>query len=87
MGLAAVCGLALLLRVAILDEFLRENPLAECPRVDAHTYWQMAQRMADGQWVGETPFLSAPLYPYSLGVVRTLGGGLLTVYVLQLIVP
>jgi tetratricopeptide (TPR) repeat protein len=86
LGLAAICSLALLLRVAILDEFLRENPLAECPRVDAYTYWQMAQRMAEGQWVGETPFLSTPLYPYSLGVVRKLGGGLLTVYVLQLIV-
>ncbi len=83
--LAAISGVALLLRVAMLDEFLRENPLAECPRVDAQIYWQMAQRMADGHWVGDTPFLSAPLYPYLLGVIRTLGGGLLAVYIIQLI--
>lgn len=85
-ALAVVCGLALLLRLAILDEFLRENPLAECPRVDARTYWDMAGRMAGGQWADTTPFLSAPLYPYFLGVIRTLGGGLLAVYVVQLII-
>lgn len=80
-----ICGLALAARVAMLDEFLRENPLAELPRVDAQAYWQMAERMADGHWGGDTPFLSAPLYPYLLGVVRTLGGGLAAVYVVQLL--
>lgn len=58
--MAALCGLALLLRLAILEEFLRENPLAECPRVDAWVYWQMAERMVAGQWTDATPFLSAP---------------------------
>ena len=83
--LATLGGLALVLRLFMLDEFLRENPLAEMPRVDARTYWDMAERMADGQWVGQTPFLSAPLYPYLLGVIRTLGGGLLAVYIMQLV--
>jgi 4-amino-4-deoxy-L-arabinose transferase-like glycosyltransferase len=83
--LATLVGLALVLRLFMLDEFLRENPLAEMPRVDARTYWDMAERMADGQWVSDTPFLSAPLYPYLLGVIRTLGGGLLAVYIVQLV--
>jgi hypothetical protein len=82
---AIVAGVALVLRLLMLDEFLRENPLAEMPRVDARTYWDMAGRMAAGHWIGETPFLSAPLYPYLLGVIRTLGGGLPAVYITQLI--
>ena len=45
----------------------------------------MADRMAHGQWTESTPFLSAPLYPYLLGIVRTLGGGLLAVYILQVL--
>jgi hypothetical protein len=41
--------------------------------------------MAAGQWTGSTPFLAAPLYPYMLGVARSLGGGLHAVYILQLV--
>jgi tetratricopeptide (TPR) repeat protein len=83
--MAVLCAAALLLRLAILDEFLRENPLAECPQVDAEVYWQTAARMAGGQWADSTPFLAAPLYPYLLGAIRTLGGDLLAVYVVQLL--
>jgi tetratricopeptide (TPR) repeat protein len=83
--LAIPCGLALLLRLAMLDEFLRENPIAEQPWMDARVYWQMAGRMASGQWTDGQPFLSAPLYPYLLGAIRTAGGSLLAVYVLQLL--
>lgn len=81
---AALCGVALLLRLAILDEFFRENVIAEWPWSDGEVYWKMAGRMAGGDWAGQTPFLSAPLYPYLLGLIRTLGGGLLSVYLLQL---
>ena len=84
LALAALCGLALLLRLAILDEFLRENVIAESPWSDGEVYWNMAGRMADGHWLGQTPFLSAPLYQYLLGLIRTLGGGLLSVYILQI---
>ncbi|MBU0638188.1 MAG: glycosyltransferase family 39 protein [Planctomycetes bacterium] len=82
--LAAICLVGLGLRVAIIAEFLRENPIAERPWTDSDTYWQMAGEMAAGRWVGDTPFLSAPLYPYCLGLLRTLGGGLTSVYLVQL---
>lgn len=52
---------------------------------DAEEYWNLAGDVADGQLVGETPFLSAPLYPYFVGLIRTLGGGMTTVFVLQLL--
>jgi Flp pilus assembly protein TadD len=83
-GLAALLLIALLLRLAILAEFLRENPIAEAPWSDGEIYWNMAGHMAAGQWTEPTPFLSAPLYPYLLGVIRTLGGGLLAVYLSQI---
>ena len=83
--LGLLCLAAAGARLAMLDEFVRENPQAECPISDAGVYWEMAGRMAEGQWLDRTPFLSAPLYPYFLGVIRTLGGGLLAVYGIQLL--
>jgi hypothetical protein len=85
LALGGLCLLGLALRGAMLDEFLRKNPVAQAPVGDAEVYWQMAERMAHGQWTESTPFLSAPLYPYLLGIVRTLGGGLLAVYILQIL--
>lgn len=68
-----------------LAEFIRSNPIADHPWSDAWVYWQMAGRMAQGHWTEGHPFFSAPLYPYLLGVLRTLGGGLPSVYVGQLL--
>jgi hypothetical protein len=84
--LFGMCVVALVFRAAILAEGLRENPFVKRPSIDGIAYWQMAEHMAQGRWTESTPFLSAPLYPYCLGVVRTLGGGLTTVYVLQVLV-
>ncbi|MBU0638186.1 MAG: tetratricopeptide repeat protein [Planctomycetes bacterium] len=84
LGLFVICVVALGLRLAILQEFLQENPIAEEPWIDSQVYWDMAGRMAEGHWTNETPFLSAPLYPYFLGVVRRLDGGLRSVYSVQL---
>jgi hypothetical protein len=83
--LAGLCIVALLFRLAILDEFLRKNPVAERPWMDAWVYWEMAGKLAAGGWSDGSPFLSAPLYPYFLGVIRTVGGDLLAVYVVQLV--
>ncbi len=52
---------------------------------DALEYWNWAGQIADGHLVGSTPFLSAPLYPYFLGLIRAFHGDLITVYVLQLL--
>lgn len=56
------------------------NPLSRVPIVDALAYWEWAGRIAGGELVGSDPFFSAPLYPYLLGGLRALGGGLLSVY-------
>lgn len=76
---------AAVLRAAILDEYLAINPIAENPWADGQTYWQMAGRMSRGQWLDSTPFLSAPLYPYFLGALRTLGLQFKGVYIVQII--
>ena len=85
LSLLAVCALGLLLRAFMLAEFLSQNPIARTPIIDGWVYWQMAGRIAHGQILGDTPFLSAPLYPYVLGLLRAIGFGLSRVYVLQLL--
>ena len=61
------------------------NPSIQTVAGDAEEYWNLAGDIADGQLVGETPFLSAPLYPYFVGLIRALGGGMTSVFVLQLL--
>jgi tetratricopeptide (TPR) repeat protein len=81
--LAIVCALGLAAQVAIVGEQLARDPFATTPINDAQVYWQWAGEIARGKLVGATPFLSAPLYPYFVGSVRALGGGLAAVYALQ----
>jgi len=83
-GLIAICAVGAVLRVAILVEYLQSNPFAYAPITDGAVYWDWAGRIAAGQWTGQTPFHSAPLYPYLIGGLRALGAGLPTVYVLQI---
>jgi 4-amino-4-deoxy-L-arabinose transferase-like glycosyltransferase len=59
--------------------------LLRVPHGDAAEYWSWAGAIAEGHWVGDTPFLSAPLYPYLLGLLRACGGGLPAVLVLQVL--
>ncbi len=75
---------ALIIRSIILLEFLFMNPFSESFFSDDWVYWVMAGSKASGNWVSDTPFLSAPLFPYLLGFVRWVGGGLKSVYVIQL---
>jgi tetratricopeptide (TPR) repeat protein len=81
--LAIVCALGLALQVAIVSQSRAIDPLAAVPVNDADVYWRWAGDIAGGKLVGATPFLSAPLYPYVVGLVRALGGGLGAVYALQ----
>jgi len=69
----------------ILAQQLDGSPLALVPLVDAELYWDWAGSLAAGHLQGDTPFSSAPLYPHFLGLLRWLGAGLTTVYLLQLI--
>lgn len=81
--LAIVLLLGLAAQSAILFEFISRHPAAQFPLADGEAYWDMARDMADGHWMGDTPFLSAPLYPYFLGVLRAIGVGLTGLYILQ----
>lgn len=70
------------IRVAMLVDFARSNPLAEYVGGDAGFYWESAGRIAQGS-VAAGPLQTAPLYPYFLAAVRYLGGGLTSVFILQ----
>ena len=83
LGLCLLAGL--LAQVAILSQAWSLDPLARLPENDALVYWDWAREIAGGRWVARTPFLSAPLYPYLLGIVRALGGGLQAVFGLQVV--
>lgn len=74
----------LALQLFTLQGGWRANPFLRMPQSDAQEYWDWAARIAEGQWLSDGPFFSAPLYPYFVGAVRAAGGGLLTLYVLQI---
>ncbi|MEZ6018406.1 MAG: tetratricopeptide repeat protein [Planctomycetota bacterium] len=80
-GLAALIGYGALSQAFLLSGAFRANPYALAPVLDAKHYWDWAGRIASGALVSETPFYSAPLYPYLVGLVRALGGGLVAVAV------
>ncbi|UCF34134.1 MAG: tetratricopeptide repeat protein [Phycisphaerales bacterium] len=83
---ASVLLCALIIRIPMLAGALNANPMLEHPQNDAHVYWEMAGRIAGGDLVDDKPFLSVPLYPYLLGLLRAFGVGLTGVYVLQLLI-
>lgn len=73
---------ALAVRLLYLHQ-IRDNPFAEHLYVDARAYWDWAGRLAGGAWWGDSVFYQAPLYPYVLGVLRALGGGLWAARIFQ----
>ncbi len=54
------------------------------PALDSAEYARWAHAIAAGSWLGGAPFFQAPLYPYLLALVFRAGGGLDTVYLLQI---
>ncbi len=82
--LFAILAVASLARLAMLVEYWSNNPFARAPIADGQFYWDLAQAYAAGNLIGDTPFLSAPLYPYALGILRALGGGLILTYLVQI---
>ena len=71
--IGAVFLLALAVRVVYILE-IDASPLFSHPAVDSLTYTQHAERLAAGNWLGRGsgPFWQPPLYPYLLGVLKTL---------------
>jgi len=82
-ALGLLLGLAIASQALILAQQLADDPFARTPINDARVYWDWAGEIASGRLVGTTPFLSAPLYPYLLGILRALGGGLAAACVVQ----
>ena len=66
---------------------LRTAPFFDLLLGDARSYDVWARQIAAGNWVGHEVFYQAPLYPYFLGVIYTVGGrSLLLVRIVQAIV-
>lgn len=81
--LLGFAALALALQALLLQQAWAENPFARAPLGDSEVYWEWAGEIAEGEWIAEEPFQSAPLYPYFLGLLRALGLDLLGVYSVQ----
>jgi len=81
--LACLLAVGALSQALVLSQALDGNPFARQPTSDALVYWEWSGRVARGEVFLDTPFLSAPLYPYLLGVLRVLGLSLTGVYVVQ----
>ncbi|MCH2101312.1 MAG: glycosyltransferase family 39 protein [Planctomycetes bacterium] len=80
MGLVA---LSLAFQALLLQQAWAENPFARVLLGDSAVYWEWAGEIANGKWIADEPFQSAPLYPYFLALLRTLGLDLLGVYSVQ----
>jgi tetratricopeptide (TPR) repeat protein len=52
----------------------RSSPFFETLLGDARGYDAWAQRIAEGDWMGQGVFYQAPLYPYFLGVIYSIAG-------------
>lgn len=81
--LLGLVALSLTLQALLIQQAWAENPFAKIPLGDSAVYWEWAGEIADGQWVADEPFQSAPAYPYFLGLLRALGLDLLGVYCVQ----
>jgi len=82
--LLGVLAVGFLIQIGMLIDGTRENPLVRNPLNDAAAYWEWGGEIARGDLVGTTPFLSAPLYPYVVGLVRAVGGGIFALGILQI---
>jgi tetratricopeptide (TPR) repeat protein len=83
--LAGIIVVAALCRFLLRAEYLAHHPLATHLILDAATYWEWAGRIASGRLSDTQPFFSAPLYPHLLGLLRAVGGGLGSVYTVQIL--
>jgi tetratricopeptide (TPR) repeat protein len=54
--------------------WISHNPFFNYPIIDSQTNDTLAQKIAEGYWLGHKPFWQAPLYPYFLGIIYTIFG-------------
>lgn len=67
-----IAGLA---RLAYMNVYLSAAPLSLEPLNDAKAYWELGLRIYRDGWLlpHDGPFYQAPLYPYALAILHTLG--------------
>jgi hypothetical protein len=61
------------------------NPTLLALAGDSLEYWNMSGNILDGNFVQKQPFLSAPLYPYFVALLRALGLDIIGVVVVQIL--
>src|SRR5436309_556610 len=64
---------AILVRLIHLWQ-IRDAPFFSILMGDARVYDQWALEIARGDWIGQTVFYQAPLYPYFLGTLYAIAG-------------
>ncbi len=84
-ALLAIFTVALLVRAVYFFQS-RDNPFIYSPILDMQAYYQWAQRIAQGEWLGDQVFYQDPLYPYLLAILfRIFGDYIPLAIALQLI--
>lgn len=85
LALGLITALAFVLRLVFLLQS-RSSPLFDKVIMDARSYWEWSDRLVSGDWLGKDIFYQAPLYPYLLGVLKSLfGTDLWTIKLVQII--
>ncbi|MBI1825555.1 MAG: tetratricopeptide repeat protein [Planctomycetes bacterium] len=81
--LATIVVIAFTLRVINITS-TRDVPTARYPIGDAASYYEWAQRIAQGDWIGHEGYYQAPLYPYVIAVLfKAAGEGVWKILLMQ----
>ena len=73
LAFGGIVSLAFAVRFAYLLE-AQALPLFHATISDARSYWNWSDRIAGGDWLGDTVFYQAPLYAYFLALVKLVVG-------------
>ncbi len=71
---ALAAGAGLLLRVALLFQYLR-TPFGRAIIGDERYYWLWAERLVAGHWQTKEVFYQGPFFPYLIAAVKAVWGG------------
>ncbi len=72
--LVVILAVAFSLRIGNLLEMRANSPFFDMPTTDSQIYDNLAQTLAEGEWLGTEVFNYNPLYPYFLGLLYSLFG-------------
>src|SRR5216110_1557581 len=80
----SVFALALLVRLIVLAQVSRDSEINRLSG-DGRAYATWADTIASGNWLRHEVFYQAPLYPYFLAILKSLGIGLTGIRIVQAI--